>query len=43
VEIFDDFYASFEPMTELETDELLVINTDRPVDVNALRSRVEAG
>ena len=43
VEIFDDIYASFEPMTELETDELLVINTDRPVDVNALRSRVEAG
>ena len=43
VEIFDDFYASFEPMVEFESRELLVVDTDRPVDVGALRVKIESG
>ena len=43
LEIFDDFYASFEPMTEFDSRELLVVDTDRPVDVKALRLRVDGG
>jgi len=43
VEIFDDFFASFEPMVELKSSELLVVDTDRPVDVGALRVSIEAG
>ena len=43
LEIFDDFYAGFEPMTEFDNCELLVVDTDRLVDVKALRLRVDGG
>lgn len=42
LEIFDQFYASFEPMSELPPGERLVVDSSRSIDIQALRSRLEA-
>lgn len=40
-EIFDDFVANFEPVTELSPTEHVVVDTTLPVEQNAARLRRE--